>query len=116
VGRFQRARSPCIGRLADLQMEMLTVPGLARVPQNASVMFSTCRTLTPAMWILISASSTNLSRRASLAVYHSPARNTDPFAGYGPAHGARRVKKGEGHEPFPPGLQRFRVQVVRGNC
>jgi hypothetical protein len=39
------------------------VPGLTRVPHSASVMSSTRRTDTPARYISINASSTELSRR-----------------------------------------------------
>ena len=54
---------PGLDLAVDLLVQADTVPGLTRVPHSASVMSSTRRTDTPARYISIKASSTELSRR-----------------------------------------------------
>ena len=65
-----------------------TVPELTRVPHSASVMSSTRRTLTPAKYISISASSTELSRRryrSTIAVSKGTERSFGIFSVTSPA-------------------------------
>ena len=56
------AVAPRLNVTIDLLLSRDTVPELTRVPQSASVMSSTRRTLTPARYISTSASSTDDSR------------------------------------------------------
>ncbi len=60
---LDRPVAPFLDSGVDLLVSSLTVEGLTRVPHSASVMSSTRRTLTPAKYISIRASSTLLSRR-----------------------------------------------------
>jgi hypothetical protein len=55
--------TPNTGLLGSAPAGSDTVDGDTRVPHNASVISSTRRTETPARYISISASSTNVSRR-----------------------------------------------------
>ena len=59
---LDRPVPPSLGLGVNLLLRFDTVLGLTRVPQSASVMSSTRRTETPARYISISASSTELSR------------------------------------------------------
>jgi hypothetical protein len=60
---FDRPVAPPFDRPVDLLFRSDTVEGDTRVPHKASVMSSTRRTETPARYISIKASSTELSGR-----------------------------------------------------
>jgi len=60
---LERRVPPALDVAVDFLFRSLTVLGLTRVPQSASVMSSTRRTETPARYISIRVSSTDDSRR-----------------------------------------------------
>ena len=79
---------PGVDLFVDALVEPLTAPELTRVPQSASVMSSTRRTLTPARYISTSASSTYASRRryrSMIAVSNGNVRSLGTFSVTSPA-------------------------------